>query len=97
VKFLKALFLATAFSIFFTQCYYWTVPWGLRDLRKRIEQAEQKELRGSANYHLTLAKELFQAAEKQYEEADFSASNKFIKQAGEQLKRANELNRLSPR
>ena len=96
MRFIKALFLAAAFSILFSQCYYWTVPRGISNLRSRIEQAERKEFSATAKYHLTLARELFQAAEKQYEDADFTSANQYIKQAKEQLNRANELSRLTP-
>ena len=95
-KAVKTLLLALFFSLMFTQCYYWSVPRGLKDLRLRIAQTERKELQGTARYHLTLAKELLQAAERQYDEADFTASSRFIKQAAKQLNRANEVYRQSP-
>ncbi len=78
-------------SIFICQCNPWNIRKDLIDFRHRIQQAEKLDMKEAALYHLTIAKNLLEAAEKQYEEADFTAANKFIKQADKQYQKARKL------
>jgi hypothetical protein len=49
----------------------------------------------AALYHLNVARSLLEAAENQYEEADFHAATGFLDQSRSHLQRAQELHSLS--
>jgi hypothetical protein len=47
-----------------------------------------------ALYHLSVARDLLEVAEEQYEEADFASAAQFASQAREQLERAKGLHKI---
>ena len=63
----------------------------LLQVRDEIQAAEGSEMGDTSLYHLAAAKGLLAAAEKQYEDADFTAALKFARRAQDQVERARRL------
>lgn len=76
------------------QCYLWSANKNMRNIRKEIKYFEGSAMTGTEQYHLTIAQNLLDAAETQYEEADFSAANNYARQAQAQLERVRMLQEL---
>ena len=76
------------------RCHLLASRESIKDVRGGIDQAETLPMQEAALYHLNVAKRLIEAAEAQYEEADFKAAENFSEQARNQLKRAKELFQL---
>ena len=72
-------------------CHVWKAHVALKDLRQEIQLTERQEMEEQARYHLSVARGLLEAAEKQYEEADFGSAARFSRQGLEQLERARGL------
>ena len=89
-KRIQLIFLIFILSLFLCQCNPWNTRKGIIHFRERLQLAEQLNMKEAALYHLTVAKNLIDAAEKQYEDADFAAANQFIKQAEQQYQQAKK-------
>ena len=76
------------------QCYLWSAHKNMKNIRKEIEYLEGSDMTGAAQYHLTIAQNLLDAAETQYEAADFAAANNFARQAQAQLERVRTLHKI---
>ena len=87
-KLLPALFLCLPFLC---QCYIWNAHKDIKDLRQEIEAVQTDRMEASSLYHLEVAKGLLDAAEKQYEDADFFAVSELTSQAADQLDRSRKL------
>ncbi len=80
-------------------CEIMALERGLKQVRHGIEQADGLGMQEAALYHLNVARSLLDAAEKQYEEADFPASEQFLDQSESQLqwaRRLHAMNRSAP-
>jgi hypothetical protein len=78
-----------------SSCEIWSLERGLKQLRHGIEEAEGLGMEEAARYHLNVARSLLDAAERQYEEADFPAAERFLDQSESQLQRARRLHTMS--
>lgn len=77
-------------------CGIWSLERGIKQMGRGIEEAEGLGMEEAALYHLDMAKGLLQAAEAQYEQADFPAAKQFLDQSEQQLARARRLHTMSP-
>ena len=87
-KLLPLLLLCT---LFLCQCYVWKAHKSLQEVRQEIKADEQVPMEEYAQYHLGTAKNLLIAAEKQYEDADFTEAIDLTEQAQDQLDRSRRL------
>ncbi len=81
-------------------CELWTLERGIRQVGRGIEEADGLGMEEAALYHLRVAKQLLDAAEKQYEQADFPAATQFLDQSERQLavaRRIHSMNQSAPR
>jgi hypothetical protein len=85
---LPGLFLC---MLFLCHCHVWKAYKSLGDVRKDVEQQPRAEMEESALYHLDAASGLLNAAEKQYEDADFTSASELASQAADQLDRARKI------
>jgi len=76
-------------------CYVWAIQKDLKEIGKEVREAEGLGMEEAALYHLNVARSLLDAAEKQYEEADFRATTQFLDQSRGHLQRAQELHSFS--
>jgi hypothetical protein len=81
--------------VLLSSCEIWSLEKGLRQIRHGIQEAEGLEMEEAALYHLKVARSLLEAAEKQYEQADFPAAEQFLDQSESQLQRARRLHTMS--
>jgi hypothetical protein len=85
---LPSLFLC---MLFLCHCHVWKAYKSLGDVRKDVEAQPRAEMEESSLYHLDAARGLLDAAEKQYEDADFTAASDLTAQAADQLDRSRKL------
>jgi hypothetical protein len=76
-------------------CELWSLERGIKQLGGGIEEAEGLGMEEAALYHLKVARSLLEAAEEQYEQADFPAATQFLDQSEQQLARARRLHVMS--
>jgi hypothetical protein len=85
---LLVLFLCTPFLC---QCHVWKAHKTMKEVRLEVEEEQKLEMDETAAYHLDAALGLLDAAEKQYEDADFTSATELAIQAEEQLDRSRKL------
>jgi len=90
-----ALLLLLSLGVLASGCEVWTVKKGLKETGHEVQEAEGLGMEQAALYHLNVARSLLEAAEQQYEEADFHAATQFLDQSRSHLQRAQELHSLS--
>lgn len=90
-----ALLLLLPLGVLASGCAVWTLQKGLKEMGQEVQEAEALGMEQAALYHLNVARSLLEAAEKQYEEADFHAATQFLEQSRSQLQRAQDLHSLS--
>lgn len=90
-----ALFLLFGFLL--CSCEIWSLERGIKQVGLGIEEAEGLGMEEAALYHLKVARSLLEAAEEQYEQADFPSATQFLDQSEEQLARARRLHTMSRR
>ena len=76
-------------------CEIWTLERGIKQMGRGIEEAEGLGMEEAALYHLNVARSLLDAAEAQYEQADFPSATQFLDQSEQQLARARRLHTMS--
>ena len=76
-------------------CKIWSLEKGIKQMGRGIEEAEGLGMEAAALYHLKVARSLLEAAEAQYEQADFPAATEFLDQSEQQLARARRLHTMS--
>ncbi len=79
--------LALCCALLLAGCHVLSARRTLGQARQELARAEQIDLAGESLYHRAMAKELMEAAEKQYEDADFSEATRFAREALEHLSR----------
>ena len=94
-KWTALLLLLLPLAVVASGCAVWNVQKGLKEVRHEVQEAEGLGMEEAALYHLNVARSLLEAAEKQYEEADFHAATEFLDQSRSQLERARKLHSLS--
>ncbi len=72
----------------------WVAHEGLKELHAEIDRSRAEGMKEKALYHLDVAATLLEAAEEQYEEADFPAAIAYIDLAREHLYRARKIQAL---
>lgn len=77
------------------QCYVWRTHKSLSAAQQTALEVREEDMQGTALYHLTTGKELLEAAEKQYEDADFKAARRFADEARKQILRAKKIDQLN--
>jgi len=75
-------------------CHVWRIEKGLKEMGREIEEAGGLGMKEAALYHLSVAGGLLEAAEEQYEQADFNAAAQFLDQSERHLERARRLHGL---
>lgn len=96
--FRRLLFLLTVpCCLLLCQCHVWRAHKSLSAVQSMALEVQEEEMEGTALYHLTTGKELVEAAEKQYEDADFTAARRFADEARRQMLRAERLGELNRR
>lgn len=68
-------------------CHILSAQRTLRQAQQELARAEQMDLDEESLYHRAMARELIEAAEKQYEDADFSETSRFAQEALQHLSR----------
>jgi hypothetical protein len=86
--------LTTALALLFSGCYVKNAYTMIGQARDEIFRVEGLQMDPDAQYHVEAAKGLLAAAEKQYEEADFTSAYRFAQGAHEQVDRALGLQSL---
>ncbi len=76
-------------------CEIWSLERGIKQVGQGIQEAEGLGLEEAALYHLNVARSLLEAAEEQYEQADFPSATQFLDQSEGQLARARRLHTMS--
>jgi hypothetical protein len=76
-------------------CEIWSLERGIKQMGRGIEEAEGLGMEEAALYHLKVARSLLEAAEAQYEQADFPSATQFLDQSEQQLARARRLHTMS--
>ena len=89
------LLLLLLLGVLASGCYVWAIQKDLKEMGNEVREAEGLGMEEAALYHLNVARSLLEAAEKQYEEADFRATTQFLDQSRGHLQRAQELHSLS--
>jgi hypothetical protein len=82
------LVLPLGLALLFSGCYVWNAHTRIDQVRDEIFRVQGLQMDPDARYHVEAAKGLLAAAEKQYEEADFTSATRFAQGAHEQLERA---------
>lgn len=77
------------------QCHVCRAHKSLSEVRQGVLDVQQEEMEGTALYHLRAGQELLQAADKQYEDADFKAARRFAEESRRQILRAERLGQLN--
>jgi len=72
-------------------CHLWSAHKTLANVRYELDQAKEISMEEAALYHLAVAESLLDAAEKQYEDADFTSADRLARQARAQVLRARNL------
>ena len=78
---------AVAIALFFLLglllcgCEIWSLERGIKQVGRGIEEAEGLGMEEAALYHLKVARSLLEAAEAQYEQADFPSATQFLDQS----------------
>jgi hypothetical protein len=90
-----ALLLLFPLAVLASACEAWTIQKGLKEVGHEVQAAEGLGMEEAALYHLNVARSLLEAAEQQYEEADFHATAEFLDQSRGHLRRARDLHSLS--
>jgi len=72
-------------------CHVWKAYKSMKDVRHDIAGELGQDMYPSSLYHLEAAKGLLDAAEKQYEDADFPSATEFARQAAAHLDRSRKL------
>lgn len=86
-KALWTLVLALCCALLLSGCHVWSAHRVLGQAREELARAEQMDLAGESLYHRVVAQELIQAAQKQYEDADFPEADRFAQEALRHLSR----------
>jgi len=73
------------------QCHVWKAHKSMEEVRLEIQEDRLLEMDEVAAYHLDVAQGLLVTAEKQYEDADFTAATALSEQAAEQLDRSRKI------
>ena len=81
-------------ALLFCGCEVWSLQKGLKQVGLRIHEADGIGMEEAALYHLNVARGLLEAAEEQYEMADFNAAAQFLAQSERHLERAGRLHDL---
>ena len=76
-------------------CGIWRLERDIKQMGRGIEEAEGLGMEAAALYHLKVARSLLEAAEAQYEQADFPSATQFLEQSEQQLARARRLHTMS--
>jgi hypothetical protein len=76
-------------------CEIWGLERGIKQMGRGIQEAEGLGMEEAALYHLQVARSLLEAAEAQYEQADFPSATQFLDQSEQQLARARRLHTMS--
>jgi len=76
---------------FLCQCYVYKAHKTLKQVRIEIREEYKTWMDSDAQYHLDAAKGLLEAAEKQYEDADFTEATALALQAQNHVDRARKL------
>ena len=76
---------------FLCQCHVWKAHKTMKEVRLEIQEEQRLDMDESAAYHLDAAQGLLDAAEKQYEDADFTSATSLAQQAAEQVDRSRKL------
>lgn len=76
-------------------CEIWTLEKGIKQVGRGLDEAEGLGMEEAALYHLKVARSLLEAAEGQYEQADFTAASEFLDRSEQQLARARRLHEMS--
>lgn len=79
--------LALCSVLLLSGCHILSAQRTLSQARQELARAEQIELTEENLYHRAMARGLIEAAEKQYEDADFSETVRFAREALEHLSR----------
>ena len=72
-------------------CHVWKAYKGMKDVRQDIAGELGEDIAPYSRYHLEVAEGLLEAAEKQYEDADFPSATEFARQAADHLDRSRQL------
>lgn len=84
---LRGPLLAICCALLLAGCHVLSARRTLGQARLELAKAEHSDLADESLYHRAMAKELIEAAEKQYEDADFSEATRFAEEALEHLSR----------
>jgi hypothetical protein len=76
-------------------CEIWSLERGIKQMDRGIEEEEGLGMEEAALYHLKVARSLLEAAEAQYDQADFPSATQFLDQSEQQLARARRLHTMS--
>jgi hypothetical protein len=76
-------------------CELWSLERGIKQVGRGIEEAEGFGMEEAALYHLNLARSLLEAAEEQYDQADFPSATQLLDQSEQQLARARRLHSMT--
>ena len=76
-------------------CEIWNLEKGIRQVGGGIREADGLGMEDAALYHLNVARDLLEAAGKQYEEADFVAASRFLDHSEAQLVTARTIHTLN--
>jgi hypothetical protein len=74
-------------------CYILAAHDSLNEVKMAIQDAEKTPALEEGQYHLAAAKRLLEAAEKEYEEADFVEARKLALEARRQVDLAKEISK----
>lgn len=90
------IFLAFPFFLFVLPghlcgCHAWKAYKSMKDVREEVASEASLERQPPSLYHLEVAEGLLNAAEKQYEDADFSSATDFAGRAADHLERSRQL------
>ena len=78
-------------SLSLCQCYVYNAHKTIKEVRQEIDKDEGVPMDAAAKYHMDAAKGLLVAAEKQYEDADFTEATSLARQAQDQVDRSRKL------
>ncbi len=84
-------FLLAGACLFLCHCHLWSAHKTLANVRYELDQTKEISMEEAALYHLAVAENLLNAAEEQYEDADFTSAARFARQARGQILRARSL------
>jgi hypothetical protein len=75
-------------------CHLFSAYTNMRDARAEIQGAQKEQILEEGLYHLAAAQKLLEAAEKEYEEADFGQASKLAHEAKGQVDLAIRVSHL---